>query len=681
MNSEFFIPNSKFPSRVAAAFEKAKSALLAEREELGHWEGSLSSSPLATATAVTALFAMDRALDGCRLPASASVSRTFSSSQSLFDPPAPPMRYPRYQGLIGRGLEWIAKRANPDGGWGDTDRSRSNVSTTVLCWSALNLIGKEGGHPFQGTVDRAESWLREYAGGMEAEKIAKAVTRRYGKDKTFSAPILTMAAIAGRLGGGQTAWRWVRPLPFELAAFPPKWYAALRLPVVSYALPALIAVGMARHTHLPPKSPILRAIRSSFRVKCLSVLQSIQPANGGFLEATPLTSFVAMSMASSRLAAHPVALKAADFVAKSVRKDGSWAIDTNLSAWVTTLSVNALGTRGLLVLPREEREDLAEWIRHRQYTERHPYTQAEPGGWAWTDLPGGVPDADDTAGALIALHRLWDLADKEDSDSSTLAGLRQSRAAAGIRWLCNVQNRDGGVPTFCRGWGKLPFDRSSDDITAHALRAWSLWMPKLAPKDQVRAERSLRRAVRFLLRRQREDGSWLPLWFGNQEVSGDENPVYGTARVLLALIGLPKKARRSAIPSVVQGMHWLALNQNDDGGWGGSYGASSSVEETSLAVEALFAGASTDGLESSWTKAAAGKGLEWLLQRVEADQFRASSPIGFYFAKLWYYEKLYPILFAVGALRRAVEVFQPEVGLKSVEKSEEFSPQLSLVSV
>lgn len=674
MHSEFCIPNSAFQNRVAAAFEKARSTLLSEREELGHWEGELSSSPLATATAVTALFAIDQALDGCRLPASASVPRSFSSSQALSKPPDAPPCYPRYQGLIGRGLEWIAKRANPDGGWGDTDRSRSNVSTTVLCWSALNLIGKEGGHPFQKTVDLAEDWLREYAGGLEAEKIAAAVTRRYGKDKTFSAPILTMAAIAGRLGGGRTAWRWVQPLPFELAAFPPKWYAALRLPVVSYALPALIAVGMARHTHLPPKSPILRDLRSSFRVKCLAVLQSIQPANGGFLEATPLTSFVAMSMASSRLAGHPVALKAADFIANSARKDGSWAIDTNLSTWVTTLSINALGTRGLSGLPREEREALSGWLRRRQYSGRHPYTQAEPGGWAWTDLPGGVPDADDTAGALIALYHLWEIADEEDSTAAPLADLRQARATAGIRWLCKVQNRDGGVPTFCRGWGKLPFDRSSDDITAHAVRAWSLWMPKLMPKDRVLAERSLRRAVRFLLRRQRSDGSWRPLWFGNQEVSGNENLVYGTARVLLALIELPDKERRPAMPSIAQAMHWLALNQNEEGGWGGGYGASSSVEETSLAVEALFVGASMDELKSSWTKAAAGKGLEWLLQRVETDQFGASSPIGFYFAKLWYYEKLYPILFAVGALRRAVEVFQAECGLKSEEFSSQFAP-------
>jgi hypothetical protein len=30
------------------------------------------------------------------------------------------------------------------------------------------------------------------------------------------------------------------------------------------------------------------------------------------------------------------------------------------------------------------------------------------------------------------------------------------------------------------------------------------------------------------------------------------------------------------------------------------------------------------------------------------------APIGFYFAKLWYFERLYPLIFAVSCLRRAV---------------------------
>ena len=46
-----------------------------------------------------------------------------------------------------------------------------------------------------------------------------------------------------------------------------------------------------------------------------------------------------------------------------------------------------------------------------------------------------------------------------------------SAARAGLGWLLDLQNHDGGWPTFCRGWGHLPFDRSGTDLTAHALRA------------------------------------------------------------------------------------------------------------------------------------------------------------------------------------------------------------------
>ena len=59
-------------------------------------------------------------------------------------------------------------------------------------------------------------------------------------------------------------------------------------------------------------------------------------------------------------------------------------------------------------------------------------------------------------------------------------------------------------------------------------------------------------------------------------------------------------------------------------------------------------------------------GLLWLVEAVESGRFRDASPIGFYFAKLWYFEKLYPIIFTVAALGRACRpvgapiVSQPE---------------------
>ena len=46
-------------------------------------------------------------------------------------------------------------------------------------------------------------------------------------------------------------------------------------------------------------------------------------------------------------------------------------------------------------------------------------------------------------------------------------------------------------------------------------------------------------------------------------------------------------------------------------------------------------------------------GLAWLVQQVESGGLHEPTPIGFYFAKLWYFEKLYPIIFTVAALGRA----------------------------
>ena len=50
----------------------------------------------------------------------------------------------------------------------------------------------------------------------------------------------------------------------------------------------------------------MRWFRAAARKRTLGVLSDMQPASGGFLEATPLTSFVVMSLASIGLEEHPV---------------------------------------------------------------------------------------------------------------------------------------------------------------------------------------------------------------------------------------------------------------------------------------------------------------------------------------------------------------------------------------
>lgn len=641
--------NGSRAARLESAFARVREELLKLRSPAGYWTGELSSSALSTATAVAALSISER--NGATIPKAGE--------------------------LIENGLAWLGRNRNADGGWGDTIRSRSNISTTTLCWAAFGAA-PGADQRFESTVAQAEKWLSAHAGGIEPRLLAAALLKRYGKDRTFSAPILTMCALAGRLGQGRAAWELISQLPFELAACPREWFAALRLPVVSYALPALIAIGQVRHYFCPTRNPINRLSRRLAWNRTMRVLEEVQPAGGGFLEATPLTSFVTMSLAASGRAHHAVVQRALAFLVRSAQPDGSWQIDTNLATWVTTLSINALAgeqgesnisrlpsppdaARGTLRLEPElqvngrwdftnaEKAALSSWLLRQQYREPHPYTNAPPGGWAWTDLSGGVPDADDTAGALLALYEL------NPSDAISAAEL-------GVEWLLNLQNSDGGIPTFCRGWGRLPFDRSSPDLTAHALRAWAAWLPLLNPRMRKRIKLGVERAIAYLARTQREDGSWVPLWFGNEHDPAEENPTYGTARVLLALAGLNRGGAAEIERLSERAVRWLVKTQNVDGSWSGSAIGPGSLEESAVALEALAAidsiGQSPRVPDREWASAIA-RGADWLLQRIELKEWNKPAPIGFYFAKLWYFEKLYPLIFSAGALRRLHASFRP----------------------
>src|SRR5688572_17791205 len=104
--STFNVQRSK--ERLSAALKIATGALMDELAPDGHWVGELSSSALSTATAVTALTEIDR---------------QNGTSQ--------------HERLIAAGLRWLTTHRNQDGGWGDTEKSRSNISTTALCWAAL----------------------------------------------------------------------------------------------------------------------------------------------------------------------------------------------------------------------------------------------------------------------------------------------------------------------------------------------------------------------------------------------------------------------------------------------------------------------------------------------------------------------------------------------------------------
>jgi squalene-hopene/tetraprenyl-beta-curcumene cyclase len=794
--------------RLRAAYEQVKRELLAERTPDGHWVGELSSSALATATAVSALAEVRKVQSlkpKVQGQGGSAVASTLDLGPGTLD------------SLIARGVTYLASQQNPDGGFGDTDLSHSNIATTYLVVAALHLADVADRHP--DLLARANAYI-------DRKGRLAALRERYGIDKTFVVPIMTNLALAGLLD-----WREIDPLPFELACVPQSLYRFVGMPVVSYAIPALVAIGQARYFHAPPRNPLTRLVRWLSITRSLQVLRRMQPDSGGYLEATPLTAFVVMSLASiqcgplaprvdnaaddretsmnpvrpaafygnsrselptlPRSIANDVILEGVKFLAASIRPDGSWPIDTNLATWNTTLAMNALAGAGedvaellggnegavgnaLRGVPESQEVpalanhgtaqrpfptgNVLDWLLSCQHTKRHPFTGADPGGFGWSDLSGAVPDADDTAGALLALHAL-------DPTIPSFSGRRTSIELAAdhaLGWLDVLRNRDRGWPTFCRGWGRLPFDRSGTDLTAHALRAFARYQSYFEHSDlddygvaEPKNRGNVRSALQYLRMSQRAEGSWSPLWFGNQDHPEEDNPVYGTAKVLFAYRDLGMMES----PEAQRGVAWLVANQNADGGWGSGVwqraaelqnakcklqnancgtvqkdqaiqadvarvqsvnavtdlgdpshsvpstqylvlstgqpdampapicNLQSSVEETALAVEALLAACprnATEGVRYSapeprtpnpeWRNATEGvpysapeprtlntepliaaveKGLTWLIERVERGEHRQPAPIGFYFAKLWYYERLYPLTFTVAALGRA----------------------------
>ena len=569
--------------KIQTIVNDASKRLLSMRREDGMWEGHLSSSAISTSVSIFALSVID---------------------------------HEEYQKEIERGMQWLKQTMKPEGAWGDSIESPVNMTATLLSYTALSHLHQ--------VPDATKRYIRETLGWKDEAQLIDGVLAYYGKDLTFSVPILMMCALAGVISN----WKRIPPFPFELAVLPQSTFRFLNLPVVSYAIPALIAVGILQNRR---RKTLFSPVRELFVPKALRVLTTLQPEDGGFLEAAPLTAFVSMCMAEAGLKEHPVTHRCAQFLRSSLRQDGAWPIDTNLAGWVTSLSSRAIGD----MLSDTERKSLSDTIRQNATKQRHPFTGAPAGGWGWTNLSGSVPDGDDTSGALVALHSL-------------LKGQYVPEVGAGIDWLIKLQNRDGGMPTFCRGWGKLPFDRSTPDITAHAILAMSLWCDVLPDSQQSRCRKSIARMKSWLTKTMMDEGSWNPLWFGDQEATSqfrveglefkvEANPVYGAATIIDYM-------KTAGITLTLAPKDFLLKCQNPDGGWGGNRGVPSKVTLTAKAIGALrhFLPETDEAIR---------RAVDYLYARYETGTLYSREPIGLYFSRLWYSEDLYNPIYILTALR------------------------------
>jgi squalene-hopene/tetraprenyl-beta-curcumene cyclase len=276
--------------------------------------------------------------------------------------------------------------------------------------------------------------------------------------------------------------------------------------------------------------------------------------------------------------------------------------------WDTALSLKSLLDAGV------DRADpmlgrAADWLVAHQIFRPGDWSvynpRLEPGGWAFEFANDWYPDVDDSAVILMGLQQL--------PHAATAAGKRS--IAYGLNWTLGMQSRNGGYAAFDTDntnavWNEIPFadmkamiDPPTEDVTGRALEL--MGMVGYGP-DFGRAKR----AIEFVRKAQRADGSWWGRW--------GVNFVYGTWSVLAGLRSIGEDMQA---PYVRKAVDWLASRQNADGGFGETVASyddeslagrgESTPSQTAWAVMGLLAG---DG-----PRAVIERGVEWLVQTQTAD--------------------------------------------------------------
>jgi squalene-hopene/tetraprenyl-beta-curcumene cyclase len=283
--------------------------------------------------------------------------------------------------------------------------------------------------------------------------------------------------------------------------------------------------------------------------------------------------------------------------------------------WDTGLACHALlevggeravaeAKRGLdWLVPKQILDLRGDWVAQRP--------NVRPGGWAFQYANAHYPDVDDTAVVAMAFDRM-----RETGQGNYAGAIDRAR-----EWIVGMQSVNGGWGAFdadneyyylnnisFADHGAL-LDPPTEDVSARCLSM----LAQLGDTKSASAER----ALAYLRRIQRPDGSWYGRW--------GMNYIYGTWSVLCALnaAGVAPEALEMR-----RAVEWLAAIQNTDGGWGedgssykldyhGYEAAPSTASQTAWAVLGLIAAgaldhpavargvkflAETQGAEGYWTE-------------------------------------------------------------------------------
>jgi squalene-hopene/tetraprenyl-beta-curcumene cyclase len=257
--------------------------------------------------------------------------------------------------------------------------------------------------------------------------------------------------------------------------------------------------------------------------------------------------------------------------------------------WDTAMAAHAM--RSAAEPPRESLERAGRWLLTKEVRRKGDWSikrpNTPPSGWYFEFANEFYPDIDDTAMVLLALGR-------------------SAAPERAVRWLLDMQSKDGGWAAFdvdnnLTLLSEVPFadhnamlDPTCPDITGRVLEA-------LVAMGVELSHPAIRRGVEYLKRTQQDDGSWWGRW--------GVCYIYGT---FLALRGLAAAGESDREAYILRAGEWLRSIQNSDGGWGescaaydeGTYvDAPSTPSQTAWAILGLIAGGDTtsisvaDGIE------------------------------------------------------------------------------------
>ncbi|MDT0341308.1 prenyltransferase/squalene oxidase repeat-containing protein [Streptomyces litchfieldiae] len=464
----------------------------------------------------------------------------------------------RSAGLIGDGARWLIRHRNADGGWGLLTGSPSDPMATSLAVAALHLAepGRAAAEVADGLA-LLESW-----GGVRGLSDAKA-WRQTG----------LVLSLAGLYDPAE-----VPRLPAEALLLP----AGVRRRALSYYASGFSALSLLQ-LRRRPWSAVLRPVSARVAAIARDIVERSEEDEGGVGSHGSDPMLTGLICAALQVAGEcPRLVRAAvGYLRSVVQPDGSWQLihgpevrrDDVIGAAVAGESLARAGHAADARLLRT-----AEWVLSRRQDRPFPVFGCPPGGWTWTG-GAGWPSVYDSVPVLKFL---------------AATGAHDTAVRAGAAWLRRRQDSRGSWSTFVRD------TREANDGPCPFTTAQAVDVLVLAGASA--ADRAVRRALRWLTRVQRPDGSHPSTW--------NRGGVPATAAVLSTLTRLGLGGR----PVAARARGWLLAAQLPDGSWGAGPGAEpGTAEETARATRAL---AECGGAVE---RAAAERGLDWLLAAQRPD--------------------------------------------------------------